>query len=198
MIVQAQRFTPAEAAALVDLSEKEVRKEIEYKVIDGDLSSKPIGNGRTNSDDSPLRLSFSALVYLYLVRRSSLSLRSRERSSIYKRIVQSMSQDEVPEQIEVSDPFYLRLGDGVAFLDEKVSRFLAWKDGLVSDPDIMGGAETFSNSRLTVRHVGGMLERGVDAQEILEDYPYLDIADLEFARLFVRAYPNMDYTSANG
>ena len=61
----------------------------------------------------------------------------------------------------------------------------------------MGGAETFPNSRLTVRHVGGMLERGVDAQEILDDYPYLKLSDLEFARLFVRAYPNVDYTSAN-
>jgi len=112
--------------------------------------------------------------------------------------VQIMSQDEVPEQIEVADPFYLRLGDGVAFLDDKVSRFLAWKASLVSDPDIMGGAETFPKSRLTVRHVGGMLERGVAAEEIMEDYPYLDISDLAFARLFVRAYPDMDYTSANG
>jgi len=198
MMAKTQEFTPAEAAAFVDLSEKEVRKEIEYKVIDGDELSTRIGNGQHSSGATSLRLPFSALVYLYLVPRSSLSLRSRERSAIYKRIVQTMSQDEVPEQIEVADPFYLRLGDGVAFLDDKVSRFLAWKAGLVSDPDIMGGAETFPKSRLTVRHVGGMLERDVAAQEILTDYPYLDMADLAFARLFVRAYPDMDSTSANG
>lgn len=196
MVVQAQRFTPAEAAALVDLSEKEVRKEIEYKVIDGDLSSTHIGNGQTNGGRSSPRLSFSALVYLYLVRRSSLSLRSRERNAIYQRIVQTMSQEEIPEQIEIADAFYLRLEDGVVFLDDKVSRFLAWKESLVSNPDIMGGAAVFPNSRLTVRHVGGMLERGVDPQEILEDYPYLNLSDLEFARLFVRAYPDVNYTSA--
>jgi uncharacterized protein (DUF433 family) len=193
MMIETQEFTPAEAAALVELSEKEVLKEIEYKVIGGDSLSTRSENGRS----SP-RLSFSALVYLYLVRRSSLLLRSSVRSSIYKRIVESMSQDQSPEQIEVADAFYLRLGDGVAYLDDKVSRFLEWKKGLVSDPDIMGGAETFPNSRLTVRHVGGMLERGVDAQEILEDYPYLTPTDLEFARLFVRAYPVMDYTPENG
>ena len=107
MMVQTQEFTPAEAAALVDLSEQEVRKEIEYKVI----------------------------------------------------------------------------------------RFLKWKESLVSHPDMMGGAVTFPNSRLTVRHIGGMLERGVDAQEILEDYPYLDRSDLEFAHLFVRAYPDTDGTT---
>jgi uncharacterized protein (DUF433 family) len=186
MTVQTQEFTTAEAAALVDLSEEEVRKEIEYKVING--NSMP--TARSSS-----RLSFSALVYLYLVRRSSLLLRSRERNSIYKRIVQTMSQDKIPEEIEVVDPFYLRFGAGVAFLGDKVSRFLKWKESLVSHPDRMGGSVTFPNSRLTVHHVGRMLEHGVDAQEILEDYPYLDSLDLEFARLFVRAYPDMDSTT---
>ena len=103
-----------------------------------------------------------------------------------------MAQDEIPEEIEVIEPFYLHLDAGVAFLNEKISRFLKWKEGLVSHPDIMGGAVTFRNSRLTVRHVGGMLEQGIDAQEILEDYPYLDRSDLEFARLFVRAYPERE------
>lgn len=192
MKVLTQKFTVAEAAALVGLSEKDVRKEIEYKVINGDAFSAQAENGR-----SSLRLPFSALVYLYLVRRSSLLLRSRERSSIYKRIVQIMARDEVPEQIEVEDPFYLRFSDGVTFLDDKINLFLEWKASLVSDPDIMGGAETFPNSRLTVRHIGAMVERGVDTQEILEDYPYLDLADLEFARVFVRAYPDRTYVSVH-
>jgi len=197
MIVQTQEFTLAEAAALVDLSEQEVRKEIEYKVINGSAVSTRAENGQPSSAHASPRLSFSALVYLYLVRRSSLLLRSKERSSIYKRIVQTMAQGEIPDEIEVVDPFYLRLGAGVAFLGDKVGRFLKWKEGLVSHPDLMGGTVTFPNSRLTVRHVGGMLEHGVDAQEILEDYPYLDRSDLEFARLFVRAYPGIDGTTDN-
>ena len=192
MIVQTQEFTPAEAAALVNLSEQEVRKEIEYEIIHGDSVSTHAENGQPALLHAAPRLSFSALVYLYLVRRSALSLRSSERSSLYQRIVQTMAQDEIPAEIEVVDPFYLRLDAGVAFLGEKVSRFLAWKASLGTHPDIMGGAVTFSNSRLTVRHVGGMLERGVEAQEILEDYPYLDRSDLEFARLFVRAYPERE------
>lgn len=73
-----------------------------------------------------------------------------------------------------------------------MNHFLQWKEQLVSHPDIMGGAVTFPNSRLTVRHVGGMVERGINAQEILEDYPYLDLADLEFAHLFVQAYLEND------
>lgn len=60
----------------------------------------------------------------------------------------------------------------------------------------MGGAETFPNSRLTVRHIGEMLERGVAVKEILEDYPYLSPSDLDFARLFVRAYPDREVGNA--
>lgn len=51
MIVQAQRFMPAEAAVLVDLSEKEVRKEIEYKVIDIDEDLSPKTAERLRVDD---------------------------------------------------------------------------------------------------------------------------------------------------
>lgn len=78
---------------------------------------------------------------------------------------------------------------------DQIDNFLKWKESLVSRPDIMGGATTFPNSRLTVRHVSGMLERGVDPQEILEDYSYLNVADLEFAHLFVQAYPDSDGNS---
>lgn len=94
--------------------------------------------------------------------------------------------------IEVVDPFYLRLSDKVAHLDDKVYRFFAWKERPGRDPDTMGGAVTFPNTRLTVRHIGGMLERGVPEEEVLEDYAYLTLEDLEFARLFVRAYPDTD------
>lgn len=86
-------------------------------------------------------------------------------------VIARLSEQEVRKEIEYT-----------------IISFLKWKEQLVSHPDIMGGAVTFPNSRLTVRHIGGMLERSVDPQEILEDYPYLEPADLEFARLFVRVY----------
>lgn len=81
-------------------------------------------------------------------------------------------------------------------IEYTIISFLKWKERLASHPDIMGGAVTFPNSRLTVRHIGGMLEGGVNPREILEDYPYLNLTDLEFARLFVRAYP--DHNGSTG
>lgn len=174
MIIQNQSFTPSEAAALAGLDEKKVRKEIEYKVLEA---------------TSPPRLSFLALVYLYVVRRSSLSLRVKERSEIYKRLSKALVDDSIPEEIEIENPLYLKLGKHVSRFREKVESFVAWKEQLTSEPGIMGGSETFPGHRLTVRRIGDALERGVSMDELREDYPYLTEQDFEFARLFVRAYP---------
>jgi uncharacterized protein (DUF433 family) len=55
----------------------------------------------------------------------------------------------------------------------------------------MGGETVFPNSRLTVRRIGSMLERGESSEVIREDYPYLSQEDLEFAQIYVRAYPDV-------
>lgn len=72
-----------------------------------------------------------------------------------------------------------------------ISRFNQWKDTLVANPAIMGGETVFPNSRLTVRHVGTMLKRGESKEVIREDYPYLSEEDMEFALLYVIAYPSI-------
>jgi hypothetical protein len=53
----------------------------------------------------------------------------------------------------------------------------------------MAGERVFPGSRLTVRHVGELLERGDSPNDLLEDYPELSPQDLEFSQLFVKAYP---------
>ncbi len=171
-----RRFTPTEAAALAGLSEKRVRKELEYKVI---------------SASSPPRLSFAALVYLRFVRGSSLQLGVEIRNRLFRRIEAAYSGKSLPGklQISVEGPFFLSLGEEVEEFWKKTEEFLVWKESLSIDPDVMGGAVTFSNSRLTVRRVGLLVQRGVKGEEILEDYPYLTLQDLEFAFLYLQAYP---------
>lgn len=68
----------------------------------------------------------------------------------------------------------------------------AWKTRRVSiDPHVMGGEPTFAGTRLTIRHIGGMLLRHGEraAAEIAEDYPYLAPEDLEYARVFTEREP---------
>jgi uncharacterized protein (DUF433 family) len=74
----------------------------------------------------------------------------------------------------------------------KLARFEAWKQKrVVTDEKVLGGEPTFTKSRLAVRHVGGMLLKGASKNEVLEDYPYLEDEDIEFAPVYTRAYPRM-------
>lgn len=64
--------------------------------------------------------------------------------------------------------------------------FDEWKTRLIRDPNILGGEMIFPNSRLSVRRIGTMLERGESPEVIQQDYPYLSKEDLRFAQLYVK------------
>lgn len=55
--------------------------------------------------------------------------------------------------------------------------------------DVLGGEAVFRDSRLSVMHVGKMIESGEAVANILEDYPYLNEDDVRFASLYFRAHP---------
>ena len=68
-----------------------------------------------------------------------------------------------------------------------MSRYQAWKaERVVTDGGILGGEPVFTGTRLSVRHIGGLLLNGHDV-EVREDYPYLTNEDIEFAPVFTRA-----------
>jgi uncharacterized protein (DUF433 family) len=52
---------------------------------------------------------------------------------------------------------------------------------------VLGGAAVFRDTRISVRHIGKMTDRGVSMKDILEDYPSLAENDVEFAKLYYRA-----------
>ena len=76
-------------------------------------------------------------------------------------------------------------------VESLLDRFEAWKARLVISPHFLGGEPVFPESRLAVRHVGGMLLRGGSVDEIREDYPYLSDEDLGFAKRYTEAYPGV-------
>jgi uncharacterized protein (DUF433 family) len=58
-----------------------------------------------------------------------------------------------------------------------------------SRPDVLGGEPVFRGTRLSVRHIGGMVLNGVPEAEIRADYPRLSSEDIAFAALFARLKP---------
>jgi uncharacterized protein (DUF433 family) len=169
-------FTPNEAAALTDVSEKQVRKDIEYRVIPA---------------ETPPRLPFASLVYLRALKLLEVQLVPHDRARLAQRLFDAMQQSDTIDMVEMGEVFAVRIGRIIKRLETKTHGFTQWKLSLVVDPNIMGGEPVFPKSRLTVRHVGGMLERGEAPEVIIEDYPYLTADDLEYARVYWNAYPRV-------
>jgi uncharacterized protein (DUF433 family) len=56
----------------------------------------------------------------------------------------------------------------------------------VIDEAILGGEPVFPKSRLAVRRVAGLVERGESLAAILKDYPFLTKKDVRFAVVYTR------------
>ena len=168
-------FTPNEAAALVQLPPKRVYKELEYRVI-------------TSDSDTP-RLSFPALIYLSLLREVNFEFSVQFRTSLYQRLVKAWS--EKAKFFEVAKFLILQLDEQAQELSSLIEQFNHWKSELVTDVNIKGGERVFPQSRLSVRRIGTLLNKGEKPENILEDYPFLSAEDLKFAQLFVNAYPQL-------
>ena len=166
-------FTPTEAAAIVQVPTKRVYKELEYSII--------------TSTENPPRLPFVALVYLRALKEVDFTFSIDFRTLLYKRLVDAITHNST--SLEIARYFVLQLDAISNELSELINRFNQWKESLVTNPAIMGGEAVFPDSRLTVRHIGTMLERGESKEVIREDYHYLSEEDIEFALLYIRAYP---------
>ena len=54
-------------------------------------------------------------------------------------------------------------------------------DRITTQPDVMGGKPTIRGLRVTVGTILGLLAAGHSIEKILEDYPYLEEADIRAA-----------------
>lgn len=162
-----------EVAALVDVDEGKIRKDVEHGIVD-----KP-------------RFSIGDLVYFRLLALLGLQVSVDDRRRIHSLVEGAMKRKPFPKTIALSTVTEVRVADVAEEMTEKLDRFSAWKDTLVEDPKILGGEPVFPRSRTAVRHIGGLLLRGVPEDELREDYPHLKSEDFELAKLYAKAYPKM-------
>jgi uncharacterized protein (DUF433 family) len=175
-------FTPTEAAALTGVPVKLVRKEIEKKVI------RPKRVGRK---PKRVELELWDLFYLRVLSGLDLELPARVRTRLRDLIAHHCALKNRPPELVVSGLLTLNIGEAELSVLDVLRRFVAWRGRLVQDPSILGGEVVFPSSRLSVRHIGAVLERGESPEVVKEDYPYLRDEDLELARLYVKAYPHV-------
>jgi uncharacterized protein (DUF433 family) len=167
-------FTPNEAAALIEISPKRIYKEIEHHIIHSDA---PNHN----------QLSFATLVYLRALKEINFDFSVNYRTHLHQALQIAWKQQLAT--LEFGRFFTLNVGEIGQELQILIDRFEAWKARLVRNPNILGGEIVFPDSRLSVQRIGGSLERGETLEVLREDYPYLTDDDLNFARIYVKAYP---------
>lgn len=72
---------------------------------------------------------------------------------------------------------------------ERFQMIASVEEGIVVNPEIMGGTPVFSGSRLPIETALASIDDGVTLAEMIEDYPFLDATKVEQARLYVRLHP---------
>lgn len=172
-----EALTVSEAVALVGLEERTIRKEVEYGLF---------------GSESPPRFDLPELVCLRVFRELGLQTTIEERRRIYAQICNALANARTV--VELSPVLELKLAPVIAELSAILERFEQWKRArVIIDPETMGGEPVFAKTRLTVRHIGSMMlrDRADTLQEIREDYPYLSLEDIEFAKLYTVAYPKV-------
>lgn len=169
-------LTPSEVVALFGLDEGRVRKDVEFNVF-------VRGKG-------PPRFALAEVVYLFALAGLGFELGVDDRRKVYRLIASALAERTPPTTLAFGY-FEVKLATAVLDVEARIARFAKWKKKLVTREDILGGEPVFPKSRLAVRQVGEMARRGAPVKEIVEDYPYLDEQDVEFAKQYVTAYPRL-------
>jgi uncharacterized protein (DUF433 family) len=170
-------LTTTEVAALVDVDEGRVRKEVEHGLF---------------GPASPPRFSLADAVYLRAISLLGVQLGVDDRIKLHVVIDRAMRAKRPPDKVELGPVLELKILPLADEIRDRLARFETWKkERVVTDEAVLGGEPTFPESRLGIRHVGGMLLKGASRDDILDDYPYLKEEDIEFAPVFTKAYPRM-------
>lgn len=177
-------FSVKEAAALVGVAEKNIRNEIDRGVM---------AVSKRSGDRPKLELSSGALLYLLLVGRIEITLSPDERRAISRLLAESLTESgrwRTEGRHIKAGVVTIDLGPLREELKRRIDSYKRGLERITSRPDVLGGEPVFKDTRVSVRHVGKLMERGVAEGEILADFPRLQRDDLLFAQIYARMKPD--------
>ena len=168
----------SEVAALSGVSEKIVRNEIHRGII-------PSGNRKTQRNQ--WRFPADAVAYFMLF--SEIPFPKADRQAVYELMATGKRRAgnwRKGHQDTLDRDGFLSINTK-RFLSDSNRKVRLYKHGLQrieSRPEILSGEEVFKGTRLSVRHIGGILRKGVAIEEVKADYPNLTIDDIRFAEIY--------------
>jgi len=173
-------LTVKEAAVLAQVTEKVVRHEMAAHIVRA-----------VRRSGKRVELGAPAVFYLSLVSRLPVELSKGDRRELFEFL--NTSHSKRGRWKRSADHLVLD-GDVAVFLPTKeIARnvaqrlkvFESGKKRVISRADTLGGEPFFEGTRVSVRHVGELMKKGVPLNTLHEDFPGISDADFEFARIFV-------------
>jgi uncharacterized protein (DUF433 family) len=172
-------YTPAQASVIANLPLPAVHKLIERRLI----RPRRLRTGRSVQR----LLSREQVLYLRLESEGVRLLPLAARRAIARKIESSPDIDAV--LLTEGSALTIDVKSVRLELDEDLKRLERGTNMIVSDPEIMRGAPVYRGTRIPVELIADMLRQGASPEEIVEGYPALDKEKVEFAPLYVQAFP---------
>ncbi|HEY3912684.1 MAG TPA: DUF433 domain-containing protein [Stellaceae bacterium] len=182
-------FSLKEAAAIAELPESVVRTAIEKKAI----------APRAESVGKAVRYQFGVkeLFYIKLLSAFPFDLDRDDKRSL-RGLVFDRAETAGRWRAEGPD-FVVKSGDLVLHVEVKhlrnhladnLATYRRGRRRVVSTPDILAGEPVFAGTRIPLAHVSALVRNGIDAAEILEDFPALNGRDVAYAAIHARIKPH--------
>jgi uncharacterized protein (DUF433 family) len=172
-------YTPAQAAALIDLPLAAVHKAIDTRLV----RPRAVRHGESGRR----LLTKEHLIFLQLEAEGLRLLPLGTRREIADLLQKSPKTDRLP--VAGGTAIRIEIKPARRKVESHLKQLARIEKMVVSDPGIMRGAPVFKGTRIPVDLVADMLAQGATAEEILDGYPTLDTERIAMAPLYVRAFP---------
>jgi len=170
-------YTPTQAAAVTGLPLKAIQKAIDSKAIPVQVRQVDGIRKRYLSD--------VALVCLRLEANGLKQLPASLRHRVYRRIMRKPSEGK----IQFSEVLWINVAPVRRELSTAINKLRKVEQMVISDPEIMGGAPVFRNTRVPVHAIAEILDSGTCVADVLAGYPSLNEEKIRLAQIYAHAHP---------
>ncbi|CAN5621473.1 hypothetical protein BH23GEM9_BH23GEM9_26800 [soil metagenome] len=115
----------------------------------------------------------------------------------FYRALRGKNLAELPRRFEAGD-VVVDLTSAIEDVAARLDVLHNLQERVERDPEVRGGEPVFRGTRVPIYSIARKLELGASTEELLEDHPQLNEADLEIAKLYGKLYaragrPRMDW-----
>lgn len=177
-------LTTREAAFVVGLSDRMVNR-----IIDRDL---PRGTRIRSGRRQKRYLGPAEVVYLAMYRESGKLLSKAGRKTLYRQLRQSVGDLSLEETYNFNlklGPFTAPVSEVVGDLSQRLAELRRINELVISDLEICGGEPVIRGTRVPVYLLADLKAQNVSDEEILEDYPSIDLDALRAAVVYAQIRP---------